>query len=86
MFIAGIAAFLLRRTGYSIPGIVLGLILGKIGEQTFAQAMQMTAYDPITFISRPICAVLMIAGAATMIVNIYSAFFGRRQQDRTAMA
>ena len=86
MFIAGIAAFLLRRTGYSIPGIVLGLILGKIGEQTFAQAMQMTAYDPITFISRPICAVLMIAGAATMIVNIYSAFFGRRRQDRAAIA
>ena len=33
MFIAGIIGFLLRRSGYSIPGIVLGLILGKIGQK-----------------------------------------------------
>ena len=33
MFVAGIIGFLLHRSGYSIPGIVLGLILGKIGEQ-----------------------------------------------------
>ena len=45
MFAAGILGFLLRRTGYSIPGIVLGLILGKIGEQNFAQGMQMVHYD-----------------------------------------
>ena len=41
MFVAGVAGFFLRRSGYSVAGIVLGLILGKIGEQTFAQAMQM---------------------------------------------
>ena len=32
MFLAGIIGFLLRRSGYSIAGIVLGVILGKIGE------------------------------------------------------
>ncbi len=86
MFIAGIAAFFLRRTGYSIPGIVLGLILGKIGEQTFAQGMQMTAYDPVAFMSRPICAILIIAGALTMVTSIYRSLFGRGVADRTAMA
>ena len=35
--------------GYSIPGIVLGLILGKIGEQNFAQGMQMVHYDLVTY-------------------------------------
>ncbi len=37
MFAAGIIGYFLRRTGFSIPAIVLGLILGKIGEQNFAQ-------------------------------------------------
>ena len=58
MFGAGILGFLLRRSGYSIPGIVLGIILGKIGEQNFAQGMQMVHYDLLTYFSRPICTIL----------------------------
>ena len=34
MFIAGIAGYFLRRSGYSMAGIVLGVILGHIGEST----------------------------------------------------
>ena len=74
MFLAGIIGFLLRRTGFSIPGIVLGLILGKIGEQNFAQGMQMVHYDIGTYFSRPICALLIAAGSLTLIVGIYKAF------------
>mgnify|MGYP006208097903 FL=1 len=74
MFGAGIIGFLLRRTGYSIPGIVLGLILGKIGEQNFAQGMQMVHYDMITYFSRPICTILIIAGTLTLAAGVYRAF------------
>ena len=73
MFGAGIIGFLLRRSGYSIPGIVLGIILGKIGEQNFAQGMQMVHYDLGTYFSRPICAVLIAAGALTLIAGVYKA-------------
>ena len=79
MFVAGIIAFMLRRTGYSVAGIVLGLILGDIGEQNFAQAMQMTHYDPITFFSRPIVAILFVAGSATLLVNIWKALRGQAE-------
>ena len=51
MFGAGVLGFLLRRSGYSIAGIVLGIILGKIGEQNFAQGMQMVHYDLVTYMS-----------------------------------
>jgi len=74
MFGAGILGFLLRRTGYSIPGIVLGLILGKIGEQNFAQGMQMVHYDLGTYFSRPICSILIAAGALTLAAGVYRAF------------
>ena len=73
--LAGIIGFLLRRSGYSIPGIVLGLILGKIGEQNFAQGMQMVHYDLGTYFSRPICTILIIAGGLTLLKSLHSAFY-----------
>ncbi len=60
MFLAGLMVFLLRRSGYSVAGIVLGVILGKLGEQNFAQAMQMVTYDYVAFVTRPIVAILLV--------------------------
>ena len=73
MFVAGILGFLLRRSGYSIAGIVLGIILGKIGEQNFAQGMQMVHYDLVTYMSRPICFLLIFAGTITLVMSVYKA-------------
>jgi len=73
MFGAGILGFFLRRSGYSIPGIVLGIILGKIGEQNFAQGMQMVHYDLFVYLSRPICLLLILAGLFTLVASVYGA-------------
>mgnify|MGYP001491552708 FL=1 len=81
MFAAGVIGFLLRRSGYSIPGIVLGLILGKIGEQNFAQGMQMVHYDLGTYFSRPICTILIIAGVLTLAKSLHSAFFAKHVES-----
>ena len=78
MFAAGAIAYVLRRTGYSVAGIVLGLILGKIGEQNFAQAMQMVSYDIGDFLSRPIVAILLFVGATTILLSIFREFKGKR--------
>jgi putative tricarboxylic transport membrane protein len=78
MFLAGMIGFLLRRSGYSIPGIVLGIILGKIGEQNFAQGMQMVHYDLFTYLSRPICLILIVAGAITLGTGVYKALASNR--------
>ena len=80
MFGAGAMAYFLRRTGYSIPGIVLGLILGKLGEQNFAQGMQLVSYDFWTFVSRPIVAVLLLAGLGTIFTTVYRALKGARKE------
>ena len=80
MFIAGVAGFFLRRSGYSVAGIVLGLILGKIGEQTFAQAMQMLHFEWTGFFNRPIAALLIVAALLTVAGSIYSAFFRKDRQ------
>ena len=78
MFLAGVVGFFLRRSGYSVAGIVLGLILGKIGEQTFAQAMQMLHFEWTGFFDRWIALGLLIAGMLTLCGSIYNAFFKKK--------
>jgi putative tricarboxylic transport membrane protein len=80
MFTAGVIGFFLRRSGYSLPAIVLGVILGSIGEQTFAQAMQMLHFEWSGFLNRPIALVLIIGGFLTLLGSIYGAFFRKNDQ------
>ena len=72
MFIAGVVGYLLRKTGYSAAGIVLGLILGKLGESTFSKSMQLMDYEYTGFLTRPISAVLLISAFAVIVWNIIS--------------
>ena len=86
MFLAGVIGFFLRRSGYSVAGIVLGLILGKIGEQTFAQAMQMLHFEWGGFFDRPIALLLLVAGFATLGGSIYGAFFKKSKPPSSGQA
>jgi putative tricarboxylic transport membrane protein len=72
MFVAGVAGYFLRRSGYSIPGIILGVILGNLGEAAFVKSMQILHYNWFAFFGRPVCAVLLAAGLLTLLFNVYS--------------
>jgi len=71
MFGAGIAGFFMRRGDYSIPAVVMGVILGQIGENVFAQGMVMIDYDFLNFFTHPISGVLIAGGLATIAYNIF---------------
>ncbi len=86
MFLAGVIGFFLRRSGYSVAGIILGLILGKIGEQTFAQAMQMLHFEWSGFLDRWIALGLLIAGILTLCGSIYGAFFKKDKRPSIGAA
>ena len=79
MYLAGIAGFLLRRSGYSVAGIVMGLILGKLGESSFTKSMQLLKYEPTALFTRPIAALLLTVAVLTLIWNVVSAL--RKQPD-----
>ena len=72
MFVAGIIGYFLRRSGYSVAGIVLGLVLGDLGEAAFVKTMQLTGYSLTTFLSRPVCGALVAVGVLTIVWNFYS--------------
>jgi putative tricarboxylic transport membrane protein len=82
MYLAGISGFLLRRSGYSVAGIVMGLILGGLGESSFAKSMQLLNYEPLALFSRPIAAFLLTAALLTLIWNVTAAL--RRTQEPAA--
>ncbi len=72
MFVAGIIGYFLRRSGYSVAGIVLGLVLGDLGEAAFVKTMQLTGYSLTTFLSRPVCGALVTVGVLTLLWNFYA--------------
>jgi putative tricarboxylic transport membrane protein len=77
MFLAGIIGYLLRRTGYSAAGIVLGLILGELGESAFSKSMQLMDYDFLGFFSRPISAGLLLLGAFAIVTSVINEIRGQ---------
>tara|TARA_Y100001960_G_C14501267_1_gene741730 strand:- start:443 stop:898 length:456 start_codon:yes stop_codon:yes gene_type:complete len=70
MFIAGIAGYFLRRSDYSMPAIVMGVILGQIGENSMAQALSMMDYNFFGFFTEPVSAVLCCLGIVTILWSI----------------
>ena len=71
MFVAGVAGFLMRRGDYSIPALVMGVILGQIGEDTFVRSMVILDYNVFAFFTKPISGVLIAAGLITIAMNIF---------------
>jgi len=70
MFIAGVFGYFMRRRDYSIPALVMGVILGDIGEVNFYRSMVVFNYDILGFSKRPIAATIIILGLITIILNI----------------
>ncbi len=64
---AGIAGFVLKRAGYPLIPLILGLVLGGMMESEFRRAMIITGGDLSVFVTRPIAALLLAAGAVSLV-------------------
>ena len=71
MFLAGIAGYFLRKSDYSVAAIVMGVILGKIGENSLAQALTILDFNYLGFFGEPVAAVLVAAGLLTVAWSLY---------------
>jgi putative tricarboxylic transport membrane protein len=73
MFISGIIGYLMRRTGYSAPGLILGVILGAIGESAFVKTAQIADYNILNFFGRPSAASFVVIGIVSLAFGAYRA-------------
>lgn len=71
----GLLAFLLRRGGFPMAQVVLGMVLGPIMEQNFMVSAIKSRWDLMSFLERPIALILMVC---TFLVI----FFGVRIRRR----
>ncbi len=57
--VMGLVGYYLKRDGYPIAPIVLGLILGGMFEENFRRAIKLAGGDYLVFFTKPICLLFM---------------------------
>ena len=67
----GILAFLLRRGGFPLAQVVLGMVLGPIMEQNFMMSAAKSQWDMLAFFDRPIAIGLMLATLLIFCAGIW---------------
>lgn len=68
MIIAGIIGYFLIKLDFSMPPIVLGLVLGKTVESNFRRALVLSRGNYWTFLERPISAAFIVLA----ILSVFS--------------
>ena len=75
----GIFGFFMRRVGFEGAPFILALVLGPIMETSLRQSLLISRGDFSIFLTRPICAVLIVLTVAFLI---WPLFTGRKKKTR----
>jgi len=70
MVAMGVIAFLLKRGGFPLAQVVLGMVLGPIMEQSFMVSAIKSRWDYLAFFNRPIAIGLMIATLLIIVIGL----------------
>jgi putative tricarboxylic transport membrane protein len=73
----GILGYLLRRFGYPIAPVVVGLILGPMAEQQLRRALAISQGDPVVLFQSPIAITLYVLAAAAVLVPLWFRLRGK---------
>lgn len=65
--ISGILGFVLKRAGYPLIPLILGMVLGPMMESEFRRMMIITGGDMTVFVTRPLSLVLLAAGVGSLV-------------------
>ena len=68
--VMGLVGYYLKRDGYPIAPIVLGLILGGMFEENFRRAVKLAGGDYLVFFTKPICLLFMALSILSIVLPI----------------
>ena len=77
LLVVGVMGFFMRRYGYPIAPMVVGLILGPIFEDQLRRSLAISQGDPIALVSTPIAATIYVV----LIVIFALSFWLRKRQQ-----
>lgn len=63
----GLIGYALRKLGFDVTPIILGLVLGPTVERTFRQSLYMSAGDLLVFVRRPVSAGILLLALLTVV-------------------
>lgn len=84
MLIAGILGYFLLKLDFSMPPIILGLLLGETVESNLRRAMTLSGGDLGYFLTRPIAMVLLVISAISLFYPIIVPAISRHNAKRAA--
>ncbi len=70
VLVTGIVGYAMRRYGYSVLAMVLGLVLGFMVEANLRRSLLISLGDPWVFFTRPISAVLLVLAVVTFVAPL----------------
>lgn len=76
VYALGVLAFGLRRFGFPVAPVLLGIVLGPLIEQEFRRALSMSAGDYSIFLTRPIALSLLVL----TVLSITASAFKRKAE------
>jgi putative tricarboxylic transport membrane protein len=84
MLAFGVVGYLFRRYGFSPAPLIMGLVLGKMVEETLKQSLLIFDQDWTLFFSRPVVVVLFVITAASLLVPALLRAWQRAPAGRAA--
>ncbi|KOX14164.1 tripartite tricarboxylate transporter TctA [Saccharothrix sp. NRRL B-16348] len=70
LLVIGVAGFFMRRHGYPVAPLVVGLILGPMAEEQVRRTLQISEGDPAALVASPFAAVAYAVLAAALVVTV----------------
>jgi putative tricarboxylic transport membrane protein len=59
LYALGVAGFFLRKGGFPLAPVILGLVLGPLLEQEFRRSLAISSGDPSIFFTRPLSVIFL---------------------------
>ena len=75
----GVVGYLLRKFAFPAAPFILAMILGPMLEKTLQQSLIASGGDPMTFLSRPISAALLVVAGLLMLTPVARQIWKRRR-------
>jgi putative tricarboxylic transport membrane protein len=83
MLVFGMIGYVLRRAGYPLAPLIIGMILGGIMESNLRRSLLISQDGLMIFVERPTCAIILAIDVVLLVSIIYSTFrSSRRTEDQ----
>ena len=78
MLVMGGIGYVLRKLGYDLAPVALGLVLAPMLELSLRQSLAMSAGDYFIFLERPIALTMLTLGAVLLVLGLKPLFSKRK--------